>query len=80
MDRQYWIDRMGAAKAMARKAPTWESRLFHRELAGWCGIRAAGALKHGAASAGELLYLPVPAPVQHAPERFRCNDNEPFHG
>ncbi len=80
MDRQYWIDRMGAATVMARAAATSEARLFHYELAGRCSIRAAFALDADMGSAGRsLVSLANLPPPCLSDGRLKSNDNERGH-
>jgi hypothetical protein len=74
MERKYWIRRMHAAMAMARRATTAESRLVHYDLAGRYSIKAANVLpflvtRKGPATVGEqaALRLPNPADLDRKP-------------
>ena len=74
MERKYWIRRMHAAMAMARRAATAESRLVHYDLAGRYSIKAANVLpflvtRKEPATVGEqaALHLPNPADLDRKP-------------
>ena len=63
MEKEYWIGRNGAARAMARDASTGEARLIHYELAGRHSIKAAEcaaalARQESVEGARAVLHLP----------------------
>lgn len=71
MERKYWIRRMHAAMAMARRARTAESRLVHYDLAGRYSIKAANVLpflvtRKEPATVGEQAALRLPNPADLA--------------